>query len=360
MPSISLDICSTLDELPGDAGVLFEATRRGDFALSREWFENLIDNGLPEGARPLVAVLSRGGATLALVPLMIARSALGSLTNCYTCCYAPLIAPDLRLAEIARVLGQKIGHLCASHPITRLDALPAEWPGLEAFIAGVADAGLAVRRFGHFGNWRETVEGWSWPQYLAARPGALRELLRRKPRQAGRRAPIEISRLSSELPAAIDAFDNIYRRSWKPVEPFPHFNAGLLKQAGKLGALRLGVLRQGGEPVAAQFWIVAGGNATVMKLAHDRAADRLSPGTLLTAAMIEALLEERVATIDFGRGDDPYKRLWASQRRQRIGLLLINPWRPRGIATLARHDLGRAIRRSRPGDASRVATAPPD
>jgi len=50
---------------------------------------------------------------------------------------------------------------------------------------------------------------------------------------------------------------------------------------------------------------------------------------------------EGVAGIDFGRGDDPYKQLWTSQRRQRIGMVLAAPWHPAGIAALLRHAAGR-------------------
>ncbi len=61
--------------------------------------------------------------------------------------------------------------------------------------------------------------------------------------------------------------------------------------------------------------------------------------------MLRHLLDqEHVAQIDFGRGDDPYKKAWATQRRQRIGLVLVNPWRASGIAELSRHWLGRARR----------------
>ncbi len=83
----------------------------------------------------------------------------------------------------------------------------------------------------------------------------------------------------------------------------------------------------------------------VLKLAHDEAFKPASPGTVLTAAMLRRLLDdERVSEIDFGRGDDPYKRQWASQRRQRIGLLLVNPLRARGLATLGRQALGHGRR----------------
>ena len=59
--------------------------------------------------------------------------------------------------------------------------------------------------------------------------------------------------------------------------------------------------------------------------------------------MLRRLIDvEGVTEIDFGRGDDEYKRGWATQRRQRIGLVLANPWRARGLAFLGRHAMGRA------------------
>ncbi len=107
--------------------------------------------------------------------------------------------------------------------------------------------------------------------------------------------------------------------------------------------LRFGLWSIGGQPVAVQIWVVTAGRATVLKLAHDEAFKAHSPGTVLTALMLRHLLDqEHVTEIDFGRGDDAYKKDWAAQRRQRIGLLLVNPWRPSGMAALLRHAAGRA------------------
>ena len=65
--------------------------------------------------------------------------------------------------------------------------------------------------------------------------------------------------------------------------------------------------------------------------------------TVLTALMLRHLLDrEHVEQIDFGRGDDDYKQGWAVQRRQRIGLLLVNPWRVSGAIALLQHLAGRA------------------
>jgi CelD/BcsL family acetyltransferase involved in cellulose biosynthesis len=94
--------------------------------------------------------------------------------------------------------------------------------------------------------------------------------------------------------------------------------------------------------VAVQVWAVKDGQALVLKLAHDEAFKADSPGTVLTALMLRHLLDvEHVVRIDFGRGDDTYKQGWATRRRQRIGLLVVNPRRAAGAVALARHAAGR-------------------
>jgi CelD/BcsL family acetyltransferase involved in cellulose biosynthesis len=119
-----------------------------------------------------------------------------------------------------------------------------------------------------------------------------------------------------------------------------------MREAASAGALRLGLLHAGPIAIAAQLWIVADSTASVLKLAHDEAHKALSPGTILTARMIAHLLDtERVAALDFGRGDDPYKQLWTTNRRQRIGLFLASPWHPTGAATLLRQSIGAFKRR---------------
>jgi len=150
-----------------------------------------------------------------------------------------------------------------------------------------------------------------------SRPGQLRETIRRKANACSRDGSVRIEVVQSPglLGPAVAAYEEVYRRSWKAPEAAPGFTGALLPRAARAGVLRLGVMWVGEQPVAAQYWTVADGTATVLKLAHDDAWRSLSPGTVLTAHMIRKLLA--------------------------------NPRDPRGLLALARHLAGMVLRKRR-------------
>ncbi len=91
------------------------------------------------------------------------------------------------------------------------------------------------------------------------------------------------------------------------------------------------------SPGSAQFWFTIDRRAYIFKLAYDEAFNKWSAGTVLTAHLMrQALDEDRVVEVDYLTGDDPYKKSWMSQRRERIGLLACNLRSVRGIAMAAR------------------------
>lgn len=333
-----------LADLPPSARSLFDRARDRDLFCTIAWFETVLACGMAAGAAPRFVVCGRAGGPVALLPMQLQadRRGLASLTTPYTCRYQPLCDPGADAAALTAAF-TGFAAWCRAWPTVRLDALDADAPWLPALLAGAASAGLAGRKFAHFGNWHEPTAGLDWARYLAARPGPLRETIRRRLARARREGGrFQLVTGGEALEPGIAAYEAVYARSWKPAEPFPRFNAALMRATAAHGLLRLGLYWHDDRPVAAQLWIVENAQATVLKLAHDEGAKAASPGTVLTALMLQHLLDqERVERIDFGRGDDPYKRLWAAERRQRIGVVLANPRHPRGLAFLGRHGLGR-------------------
>ncbi len=328
------------DDLPDTVAPLFASA--GSIFSTQAWWRTVGSHAMPEGAEARFLVCRTAEAT-GLFPLLFSRGdGLRAFTTPYTCEYAPLIGGP--------AVFETFGRYCRGHGVVRLDAIPGEWPHWDALARGLRAAGLVPRRFDHFGNWYEDVSGLGWAGYLSARPGALRETIRRRLRRAEQRVDARFSVVtgSEGLEQAIASFETVYASSWKEPEPFPAFNAALMRAAAGLGILRLGVWSIADTAVAAQFWIVEHGRATVLKLAHDETHKALSPGTVLTALMLRHILDhEAIREIDFGRGDDPYKQGWASQRRQREGVLIVNPRGIVGLVALARHDLGQLRRRLR-------------
>jgi CelD/BcsL family acetyltransferase involved in cellulose biosynthesis len=303
------------------------------------WWDVVLTHAMPPCAETIFVSIRCGGHIVAVVPMLRASGQLSSLTTPYSCVYWPLITSGLDQATRITAMSA-FARFCRPAGIVRLDALPAEWDGLAALEIGARNAGLVPLTFNHFGNWYENVAGLSWSSYLLRRPGALREIIRRRLRRAEKLAGARFDLLNhpGQMDLAAEVFESVYRRSWKDAEPHPDFNVALMRAVAERGWLRLGVWSIGTEPIAVQFWVVHSGHAIVLKLAHDEAFKVHSPGTVVTALMIRHLLDkERVAQIDFGRGDDTYKQGWAIERRQRIGLLLVDPWRPAGLAALLRH-----------------------
>lgn len=328
--------------LPADAKAVLDAAALGLFG-TQAWWETVLSHATPPGAQAVFVTVRLSGKIAAVVPLLRGGGKLTGFTTPYTCAFTPALAD--RLDEYGRVAAMTaLTGFSRRAGVFRLDALPMDWNGLGALEAGARRAGLITLRFDHFGNWYEDVAGLDWAGYLARRPGALRETIRRRLRRAEKQpgARFDLFTTLAEVDQAAAAFESVYGRSWKDREPFPTFNVALMRATAASGQLRLGVWSIGTDPVAVQFWVVIDGEAIVLKLAHDEGFKAYSPGTVLTALMLRHLLDhDGITRIDFGRGDDDYKKAWAKDRRQRIGVLVINPWCISGAQELLRHAAGR-------------------
>lgn len=339
------------DALPADARRFLQEAETRNIAFGFDWYRNLVQTVYGDHSGLRLYLVRRDGKPAALLPLRLERSWSGwrahSLSNFYTALYEPVLAADAGAADLLPVLA----------------ALRADFPGLGSLMlapmapgSAAYDALLEALRgdrwfafeFFSFGNWYQPVRT-GWADYLAAREGSVRSTIKRAGKKfAAEGGTLELVSSPEDLPRAIAAYEKVYAASWKKPEPFPEFMPGLLRACAEKGMLRLGVAWLKDEPVAAQAWIVGHGRAEIYKLAYDEAYKAFAPGTLLSAMLMQYVMEvDRVQEIDYLIGDDPYKKTWVSERRERWGIVAYNPRTVPGLAGYAREMLARIGKRLR-------------
>ena len=131
------------------------------------------------------------------------------------------------------------------------------------------------------------------------------------------------------MQALID-YHQVYYHSWKRSEPTPAFIDSICQHNWQINTLRIGVIYYNNEPIAAQIWFVYNKTAAIFKLAYNNDFTRFSPGTVLTAALLEHVIcRDNVNTVDFLTGNDDYKKDWMSAKQPLYGIQLCNKrtWR---------------------------------
>ena len=268
-----------LNSLPAEIDALFAASP-GLF-FGRAWWGTVVAFGLPPGTRPCFLLARIDDRPAALLPLRIdADGTMGSLTTPYTCLYAPLLAPDLPDAALVRFSPRSRGSAAAGRPHgwTRCRTTGPRYRH-SSRVRGGRDWRWCASPISATGMsaWR----GLDWAALSRGRPGALRETIRRKlaPRGAARAMPDSSwsSPTPMRLEPGIDASSMVYARSWKRPEPFPRFNAGLMRGDGRCRAVAAGLLADRRAcRWRRSFGSWRAGTATVLKLAHDEAFRRQS------------------------------------------------------------------------------------
>ena len=321
--------------------------------LCAAWFDLLARTAMPPGTRfdTLRLPSARGEETaLRMMRLPQSPGIQEGLANFYSPIYGTLDdhAPDID--ALHRVLAD-LRRRPDAPVVLDFSPLDTDGPCFHPLLAALKTAGWLRDDYFRFGNWFAPIAPGGFATYLAARPSRLRHTLERSERKLARHGDIHLERICAPGPAletAIDDFTAVYEQSWKRTEPWPRFIPELCTLAADQGWLRLGVMKHGSRPIAAQLWLVAGGRAQIVKLAHVPDWKVGSIGSVLTAYMARhAIGEDGVDEIDYLIGDDAYKRDWMPLRRERRGIVAFNPTHPRGLAAALRHFGGQLLRRLR-------------
>lgn len=290
---------------------------------------------------PMIAASARVGGDAVWLPLRDCGSGHGrGFASWYTLAFSPLFTPhcndDIRahlLNELARTLRSRFASLTL---------WPVEADMAERMSRAFHDQGWLVLRRVEAANWVAHTAGMDFDTYWAKRPSKLRNTARRRTKNTPFTTEV-LDRFDADAWAAYEA---VYAESWKSAEGSPDFLRALARQESTAGTLRLGIARRDGVPVAAQFWTVENGTATIHKLAYIEREREHSPGTLLSVAMFRHVLDrDRPTRIDYGNGDEPYKAEWMDERRERFRLRLFNLRSIGGLSHGVRHATRAALRR---------------
>lgn len=205
----------------------------------------------------------------------------------------------------------------------------------DAWLDTFKQIGFSGQRYQHSVNWfHDDIQ--SIEQYWSLRPQRLINTLRRKrdlmKKQGDFKTIIFANGSRDELLKLLIDYHHVYYHSWKQTEPYPAFIDSIAEYTHLLNELRLGVIYHQEKPIAAQLWFVLNETAFIFKLAHVEGYTKFSPGTVLTAAMLENVIEQdRVNRIDFLTGNDDYKQDWMSNKRTLFGIYSCNKRSTKGL-----------------------------
>lgn len=312
---------------------LFFTGEADSIDLGPDWFDLLIRFGMPRRSAPLFYTLTVGDRISCILPLQNTDRGLFSLTTYYSSLYRPLLAPDATSDQVAALFQRAVR--VHGFSAVRLHALDPTHPSFALLMTGIRSAGLKAFSFHDFVNWYLPVAGMSYQTYFASLPSRVKNTVRRQEKRFVNtlKGEIDILQDQAAVEEAVAAWGRVYGCSWKQAEPFPLFVPELIRLCARRGWLRFGLARCEGVPVAAQIWIVNGGRAAIYKLAYDENYATYSVGTILTARLMQHVIDvDKVAEVDYLIGDDGYKRDWMSHRRERVGIIAFNPRTLRGLA----------------------------
>jgi len=347
--SATVESSPQISQLAADAVELLQKANPTNAESSPEWFANLQATVFPldTGVRYYVARFA--GRAMAVLPVRHLRRGLvhsiDALGNFYTSLFGPALAPYAGPLNLGFLLARAQRERGEAH-VMRFEPMDPESAGYADLLAALRSIDWIPFRFYCFGNWHLMVDR-NWFEYRSQREGILRSTLKRKARRfAAQGGRLEIVTDFGAVEPAIRAYNEVYARSWKRPEPHPDFVPGLIRALAGAGKLRLGIAYLGELPIAAQIWIVGHGKASIFKLAYDEAHADSGSGTLLTAHLMQHVMDvDGVREVDYLIGDEAHKRNWMDHRRERWGIVAYNPRSFVGASLLAAEVVGRTLRK---------------
>ncbi len=287
----------------------------------------------PEGATLAVVVVHDGEELVGVAPWYRrrTRSGLAVLRLLGTGHRVePLAAPG-REVEVAEAIVGALRSSGAPPGALRLDRADAvsPWPAL---LARGWPGRSSVDRRAPVTAPTLTMQGRTHDEWLASRSANFRSQRKRSRRKLGERgAAVRLVGPGDDLDAAVADFVRLHEARWTSRGERSGLAAGipgmLREAAGEMVAgdrLRLWLLEAGDTAIAAQLFVVAGGEAAYWNGGFDPEWSDLRPAFETLAYAVEHSFHVGDARVDFGGGANPYKDRLADGDHP-IGPVLIVP-----------------------------------
>lgn len=347
-PAIDVKTCTSVKAFATAQYDLDEFAARNNIETSIGWFDLLQSVVYPDDPGVRYYFIAEKDRAATILPLRLTSNGrvrtVESLGNYYTSLYTPLLTANSDLLTLRHILAAATREHHGAH-VMRFAPMDPESAAYKGLLNDLQAIGWIPFKFFCFGNWFLKVDG-DWEGYLRKRSANLRSSIKRRNKEfTADGGTLEVATGTDGVEQAIAVFQEVYMASWKIPEPYPDFVPSLIRRLAPLGMLRLGIARLQGKPIAAQLWIVGEGKASIYKVAYHEAFAAYSPGSVLTSYLLQHVIEhDHVKEVDFLIGDDEYKKIWMSHRRERWGIIAYNPRTIIGFALLMREVSGRIAR----------------
>ncbi len=324
---------SSWHQLPESVVSLFEYAAHESIFFTNEWFETLYAETFEDGQSLLLACVVDEGNVLALLPLVGANEHWQSFNHRYTALYSLLLA-EKKQTEVLVCLVDGLSQL--SIDSLQLNPIAEDDRNMLSLQQVLESAGYEYHQHFSFYNWIHFTQHQSFDEYMAERPAQLRNTISRKRRKLEREHEYKICMFKGdEVQQGLVDYHAAYSSSWKAYEQSVALLDAVAINLSVPDWTRLAVLYIDGKAAAAQLWFVVHGKASIFRLAYDEEWKRYSPGSILTAYLMQYVIDiDKVEEIDFLTGNDAYKQDWMSVRRQRLRVLFVKQKKSQGNSGL--------------------------
>lgn len=274
------------------------------------------------GAEGFEAIaLRRDGRLAAVLPVLAGGGVVRAPANWHTPGFEPVAADGAaRLATLAALRERRPRRI--------------DFSFLGEAVAGEMRAAWAPapaqQRTVHESPCVDTAQ--EWEPYWQGRSKNLRSSVRRRRKGLDKQGAVEIEVFEggAELPGLLEECFRLEAGGWKgergtAIESSPdtlRFYTELAEWAAGAGLLNLSLLRLDGRVIAFNYSLEDERRHYLLKLGHDVALGDLSPGVVLTAAMVERAFQTRLQSYEFLGDPDRYKLQWATGSRKLVRLQL--------------------------------------